>query len=214
MEIEMKYGIGDKEIAQKIWEDDYLLGMEEKDSREKVYMKASYFDTDDYILSGNDIAFRVRMEGSRIVASLKWNGASEKGLHTREEINVPVNDEACFIMPDPDIFKESDIGRDMIALVAGKPLHSMLETRFLRSRMRIDTGKSICEIAIDEGEIVTDYGTLPICELEIELFSGDQEEVRQIGDTLAQKYGLSEEDRSKYARGLKMLEDHKYIKNE
>jgi len=214
MEIEMKYGIGDKEIAQKIWEDDYLLGMEEKDSREKVYMKASYFDTEDYILSGNDIAFRVRMEGSRIVASLKWNGASEKGLHTREEINVPVNDEACFIMPDPDFFKESDIGRDMIALVAGKPLHSMLETRFLRSRMRIDTGKSICEIAIDEGEIVTDYGTLPICELEIELFSGDQEEVRQIGDTLAQKYGLSEEDRSKYARGLKMLEDHKYIKNE
>lgn len=211
MEIEMKYGIEDKEIARRIWEDDYLLSMEEKDSREKVYMKASYFDSDDYILSRNDIAFRVRMEGSRIVASLKWNGASEKGLHTREEINVPVNDEACFIMPDPDIFKESDIGRDMIALVAGKPLHSMLETRFLRSRLRIDTGKSICEVAIDEGEIVTDYGNLPICELEIELFSGDQEEVRQIGNTLAQKYGLTEEDRSKYARGLKMLEGHGYI---
>ncbi len=211
MEIEMKYSIGDKDIAKSIWEDDYLLGMEEKDSREKVYMKAAYFDTDDNILSRNDIAFRVRMEGSRIVASLKWKGASKKGLHTREEINVPVTNEACFIMPDPDIFKESDIGRDMIALVAGRRLHSMLETRFLRSRLRIDTGKSICEVAIDEGEIVTDYGNLPICELEIELFSGDQEEVRQIGETLAEKYGLKEEDRSKYARGLRLLEDHKYI---
>ena len=211
MEIEMKYGIGDKEIAKNIWEDEYLLSMEEKDSREKVYMKASYFDTDDYILSGNDIAFRVRMEGSRIVASLKWNGASVKGLHTREEINVPVNDEACFIMPDPEIFKESDIGRDMIELVAGRSLHSLLETRFLRSRMRIDTGKSICEVAIDEGEIVTDFGSLPICEMEIELFSGDQEDVRRIGDTLAEKYGMTAENRSKYARGLKLLEDNRHI---
>lgn len=211
MEIEMKYGIKDKEIARSIWEDEYLLSMEEKDSREKVYMKASYFDTDDYILSKNDIAFRVRMEGSRIVASLKWKGASVEGLHTREEINVPVNDEACFIMPDPEIFKESDIGRDMITLLAGRPLHSLLETRFLRSRMRIDTGKTICEVAIDEGEIVTDYGILPICELEIELFSGDQEEVRKIGDTLAEKYGLVPEDRSKYARGLKLLEENRKI---
>lgn len=211
MEIEMKYGIGDKEIAKSIWEDEYLTSIEEKDSREKVFMKASYFDTDDYILSKNDIAFRVRMEGSRVVASLKWKGASKEGLHTREEINVPVNDEACFIAPDPEIFKESDIGRDMIALVAGKELHSLLETRFLRSRMRVDTGKSICEVAIDEGEIITDFGNLPICELEIELFTGDQEDVLQMGQTLAEKYNLTAENRSKYARGLKLLEDNKYI---
>jgi len=211
MEIEMKYSIGDKETAKRIWEDEYLLSIEEKDSRERVYMKASYFDTDDYILSKKDIAFRVRMEGSRIVASLKWQGASVDGLHTREEINVPVKDEACFIAPDPELFKESDIGRDMIALVAGKPLHSLLETRFLRSRMRVDTGKTICEVAIDEGEIVTDFGSLPICEMEIELFSGDKEDVRRIGETLAEKYGLTAENRSKYARGLKLLEDNKYI---
>lgn len=211
MEIEMKYGIGDKEIAKSIWEDEYLTSIEEKDSREKVYMKASYFDTDDYILSKNDIAFRVRMEGARIVASLKWKGASKDGLHTREEINVPVNDEACFIAPDPEIFKESDIGRDMIELVAGKSLHSLLETRFLRSKMRVDTGKTICEVAIDEGEIVTDFGSLPICELEIELFTGDQEDVLDIGRTLAEKYGLTAENRSKYARGLKLLDDNKYI---
>jgi inorganic triphosphatase YgiF len=114
-------------------------------------------------------------------------------------------------MPDPEIFKESDIGRDMIALVAGKSLHSLLETRFLRSRMRLDTGKTICEVALDEGEIVTDFGNLPICEMEIELFSGSKDDVRKIGETLAEKYGLTAENRSKYARGLKLLEDNKYI---
>ncbi|HWQ77457.1 MAG TPA: CYTH domain-containing protein [Anaerovoracaceae bacterium] len=212
MEIEMKYVIKDKDTARSIWEDEYLLSMEEKDSREKVYMKAAYFDTDDYVLSRNDIAFRVRMEGSRIVASLKWNGASVKGLHTREEINVPIKDEACFIAPDPEIFKESDTGREMMDLVRGRTLHSLMETRFLRSRVRIDTGKSICEVAVDEGEIVTDFGTLPICELEIELFSGDKEDIRRIGETLAEKYHLTAENKSKYARGLKLLADAGYLK--
>lgn len=212
MEIEVKYSIKDKETALKIWEDEYLLSIEEKDSREKVYMKASYFDTDDYILSQNDIAFRVRMEGTRIVASLKWKGDSADGLHKREEINVPVNDEACFIIPNPEIFKESDVGQDVIKLINGKPLHSLLETKFLRSRLRIDTGTSICELAIDEGEIETDYGSLPICELEIELFSGEQEDIMKIGGTLAEKYQLIPENRSKYARGWKLLEDSQKLK--
>lgn len=46
----MKYRIKDKETAKNIWEDEYLLSIEEKGSREKVYMKAAYFDTDDFIL--------------------------------------------------------------------------------------------------------------------------------------------------------------------
>jgi len=160
MEIEMKYSIGDKEIAKNIWDDEYLLSVEEKDSREKVFMKAAYFDTDDNILSKNDISFRVRMEGCRIVASLKWNGTCKDGLHKREEINVPVKDEACFILPSPEIFKESDIGQEMIELIGDRKLHSILETHFLRSKLRVDTGKSICEVAVDVGEIITDFGKL------------------------------------------------------
>lgn len=208
MEIELKYVIGDKETANSIWEDEYLLSIAEKDTRDKLYLKASYFDTDDYILSKNDIAFRIRMEGSRIVASLKWNGKSDEGLHSREEINVPVKDDACFIQPSAEIFRESEIGREVIELLDGKPLRSLLETRFLRRKMRLDSGKCICEVAIDEGEIVTDFDTSPIMELEIELFSGDQEDLIRIGSYLAEKYDLKIEDQSKYARGLKLLEKY------
>lgn len=209
MEIEMKYGIKDKELAETIWEDADLVKIREEDSVEKVYMKATYFDTEDHILSKNDIAFRVRMEGKRIIASLKWNGECEEGLHTREEINVPVNDEACFIDPKPEIFKESEPGRKMMELIEGKKLTSLLETSFLRSRFRIDSGKSISEVAIDVGEIITNFGNLPICELEIELFSGDQEDMKKIGQKLEEKYNLTYENRSKYARGLELLKEHK-----
>lgn len=205
MEIEMKYGIADKKDAERIWEDEYLLGIGDMDSRETVYMKAAYFDTEDYTLMKHDVAYRIRMEGNRIVASLKWNGNIADGLHTREEINVPVGDEACFIRPSADIFKESEQGKALMELIEGKELHSLLETRFLRRKMKVDTGRSICEVAIDIGEIVTDFGDRPICELEIELFSGEQEDVLQIGKACAEKYGLNVENRSKYARGLEVL---------
>lgn len=205
MEIEMKYGIAQLKDAEQIWDDEYLLQIGDHQSRETVYMKAAYFDTEDHVLLKHDIAFRVRMEGSRIVASLKWNGNIGDGLHTREEINVPVADDTCFIRPSADIFKESEQGQALMELVGEKDLHSLVETRFLRRKMRVDTGKTICEVAVDTGDIITDFGNCPICELEIELFSGDQEDVMQIGKVFATRYGLSVEDKSKYARGLEIL---------
>lgn len=201
----MKYGITDKSVAENIWTDEYLKTIEEENSRETVFMKAAYFDTDDWTLSKNDITFRIRMEGSRIIGTLKWSGKSEGALHQREEINVPVADEACFISPDPSIFKESQIGQELMMLIGEKQLQSIIETKFLRNRFRIDTEKSIIEVSIDKGDIITKNGTEPILELELELFSGEEEGLLQIGEKIAENYGLFPEERSKYARGKNML---------
>lgn len=206
MEIEMKYTIRDKACADSIWEDHFLNELGDVDSREAVFMKSAYFDTEDKILSKNDIAFRIRMEGNRIVASLKWNGSSEKGLHIREEINVPIDNPIYFLQPSADIFKESEQGRDLIDLIGDKRLISLLEIHFLRRKLRIDTGKSIFEIAIDTGDIITSEGSKQICELEIELFSGEKEDITAIGNTLAEKYGLTPLNESKYVRGLRLID--------
>jgi triphosphatase len=205
LEVELKYKIRDKEMMAEILKDACLAGMEEKGSREQVCMKAVYFDTEDYVLSKNDVAFRVRMEGKRIIASLKWNGSNSGGLHVREEINVPVNDPACFTAPDPGVFRESEAGKDVLELLNKRPLRGILEMKFLRSKLRIDAGSAICEVSADEGEIYTDFGTRPILELEIELFSGDRETLLAIGGKLAETYGLEPEPCSKYARGLEMI---------
>lgn len=204
MEIEMKYRIADKKQAEEIWEDPQILALCDLDSRETVLMKAIYFDTEDRLLSAHDMAFRIRMEGSRLVASLKWNGSVVDGCHRREEINVPVTDETYFLNPPADLFRESDQGQALLQLVGDAPLFSIMENRFLRRRMRADSGSAICEIAIDTGEIIADGGSMPICELEIELYSGETEEIQNLGSMLAEKYGLVPEARSKYARGLSM----------
>ncbi len=202
MEVEMKYRIKDKKQAEEIWEDDYLSSMEEPNTREKLLMKAVYFDTDDFILSKNDIAFRVRKEENITVASLKWKGTNRGGLHIREELNVPVNDDSFFIVPDPEVFKESEIGREVVDMLKGKRLQSILETNFIRSNFRIDAKHSIMEVSIDRGNIITEKGDVPINEIEIELFSGEEETLEEIGKNIAEKYDLEPETRSKYLRGL------------
>ena len=209
MEVELKYKLKDRSELENIWEDDFLKGIEEKGSREKILMKASYFDTEDSVLSKNDIAFRVRMEGSRMVASLKWNDkdAGIGGLHIREELNVPVTDAASFIAPKADIFKESEVGRDLLEVLDGKPLVSIMEINFLRSKARVDVNDCICEVSLDEGEIVTDKGTLSILEMEVELFTGEQKNLLELGDRLVEKYDLKPEVKSKYSRGLELINE-------
>ncbi len=201
MEIELKYAINDKETAMKIWEDEKLKKLEEPETRETVFMKATYFDTEDYNLSENDIAYRIRCEDDRIVASLKWGGKNEGALHTREEINIPVID----THPDPETFEESDIGKDLIRIINGKQLYPIIIMQIERRRFRIDCGDSLLEVSMDSGEIVTEKGKSPICEVEIELFSGEQEDLLDVGQQLVDKYGVVSEKRSKFYRGLVLL---------
>lgn len=210
MEVELKYRIPDKETMEKIWDDGFVTEIEEKDSREDILMKAAYFDTEDRILSANDIAFRVRMEGKKIVASLKWNDkdVTISGLHMREEINIPVDDDACFIAPKADIFKESAEGRDLLEVIGDSPLVNIMEMVFVRRKLRLDDGDCICELSLDDGKIVCDKFEAPIREMEIELFSGEQEDLVKLGEKIAQEYDLEPEKDSKYARGLELIEEN------
>lgn len=205
MEIEMKYAVDGNETADKIWQDEYLRQMEEENSREELHMKAVYFDTEDYILSKNDIAMRFRMEGERLVATIKWGGKSDGAMHVRGEINVPLDDATMFLLPDIQIFKESDIGKEVIRLVGNAEISSIIETKFLRDRFRIDSGEGIMEVSIDRGEIITENGKTPICELEIELFSGEESALKAVAEKMEEKYGLKPETGSKYSKGLELL---------
>ena len=58
---------------------------------------------------------------------------------------------------------------------------------------------------MDEGEIKTAKGNAPILELEIELYTGDQEDMVALGRKLEEKYHLKQGNKSKYQRGLEIL---------
>lgn len=209
MEIELKYRIPNEKIAEEIWQDKLFTSMEEKDSREEVCLDAKYFDTFNCTLAKEQIAYRIRKEGARWVAALKCNGQSEGALHTRNEINVPVVDGD----PDPSAFRESEMGEKLIKLIGDEDIQCVLETKFNRRRVRIDTGTGIFEVSIDRGMIITRYGEEPIFEVEIELFSGETEELLELGEKIQKKYDLETEDLSKYARGINLIKAGKRRKH-
>ena len=205
MEIELKYNIPDSATADLIWENELFKEAEEADSREVLNIDARYFDTEDFDLARNEVAYRVRREGEHLVAALKWKGHTEDGLHVREEINVPVEDD----LPDLDVFHESNIGCEVCELAKDKELECSLQAACTRKRFRIDTGTGLFEFSVDSGEIVTDYGVQPLNEVEIELFTGETEELVEIGKVLQEKYGLEEENKSKYYRGILMIKENR-----
>ena len=205
MELEMKYMIPDKETAEALWNDEQIFSLSDSASRKKIVMKAVYFDTPDGVLSQNNIAMRVRSENGSMIATLKLGGTVQNGFHSREEINIPVPGENAFITTPKDIFNESEEGRMVSGLIGDRPLINLLETRYLRSQMRLSYGSSIIEMAIDTGSIVTDKGELPIMELELELYAGDPEDIKALGARLAERFGLIEGNESKLKRGLDLI---------
>jgi inorganic triphosphatase YgiF len=222
MEIELKYNIENNEQMDKIWSDAHLASIEERDSRGVIPMKAAYFDTPEFDLSQNGLAFRIRREGDRCVGTLKLrdnagdeggldvseleeSGRDISGLYARDEINVPIKDETCFLNPDPTVFKESDQGKILLDVIGDKQIICVFETIFTRKKFRIDSNDTICEISIDEGKIISGDRSLPIHELEVELFSGSLDELLRIGEDIASRYNLEPEELSKYARGKMLL---------
>ena len=205
MEIELKYAVKNEETIQRVLTDPYLESIKDRDTEEELEMHAVYFDTEDRRLYREGIAFRVRKEGRKLVATLKWNGSSEDGMHKREEINVPVRDEAKLTTPDIQIFDQSEMCQVLAELVGKRTLIPMMDIYFIRRQVRIDTGKSINELSVDVGKIVCGEKTAPISELEIELYSGEESDMLALGQQISEKYDLKPEDKSKYKRGLDLI---------
>ena len=60
-----------------------------------------------------------------------------------------------------------------------------------------------------QGVYLTNYGKEPIFEVELELFSGETEELVELGEQLQEKYGLEVQELSKYARGIELIKKGK-----
>ena len=204
MEIELKYLLRDDLAKDRILNDKHLLEIKNPVCDETVQMRAIYLDTEEGDLRGLQIALRARFENERVVVTLKWKGSAQDGLHVRGELNVPAGSE-YLDNPTVDIFKGSEIYDELLAAVSDKKLVPVMEMDYVRKAIQVDTGKSISVVSLDEGTIHTSKGDAEILEVEVELYSGDQEDMVALGGELAAKYNLQTSDKSKYQRGLELL---------
>ena len=164
-----------------------------------------YFDTPDFVLSGQGVALRVRRAGRRWLQTLKTEGERQGGLSRRVEFEMPVRRGA----PDWNRFPPEAVAYVSEALRA--QLVPVFETRFHRTAWRV-AGKrgAQIEVALDVGEVITLSGInagerrQPLCEIELELKSGQPDALFALALEWAGAFDCLPFDISKAERGVRL----------
>jgi inorganic triphosphatase YgiF len=184
--------------------------------RDTVRLHSLYLDTAELALTRQGIALRLRRCGRRWEATVKWEGRSEREIHERPELTVPLRGRPRipFELNQPELFEH------LAARVAGRPLRTVLVTDIRRTRLNVTTADSaseaapLVEIALDRVYL---HGTEPdepetrYYEIEIERLGGQRKDVVQIAAFLRNRFGLYPSTESKFARGIALLHHPQWL---
>lgn len=200
---EFKFRLDNSEVFCSIVNSEELSEYVNKDAVRTINMCAVYFDTEEGDLRDTGIAYRIRHENERITATIMWDINTEEDVHAREEFNLVINDERFAENPDIEVFKSSDAYEVLYRAAGDKKLVKTIEMKFYRKQVKINTGKSISALSLDQGTVRDLFGNLiPVCEMELEWYYGDEKDFRSIASYLSEKYNLVAENTSKLQRAF------------
>lgn len=131
-------------------------------------VRSLYFDTAGLDLARRGFALRVRRVGSQWVQTLKSREAGTAGLFDRGELEALVRDERPDLASIPDPALRASLTGDL----GDQPLAPIVETEVRRTRRRLHKDGSELWFDLDVGEVRSRGGSLPICEIELELVQG------------------------------------------
>lgn len=201
MEIELKLAVD--EHALETFERSVLPFLDGDIQRTETDLFNQYFDTPDKLLGQRKMGFRVRITDKYIEQTIKTKGRSQGGLHQRPEYNVQLNRAV------PDLHKfDSDIwGPDFDVKTVNSKLVSMFTTHFKRTAFDIKDGENHVELVFDIGEVKNTNGSIPICEIEIELQQGMPSYLFDIADKISQIIPVRLSNVTKAARGYQLADN-------
>ena len=158
-----------------------------------IDMETTYYDTPNGSLSARNITLRQRLENGNAVCTVKTQldgvGRGEwETNHQRIEDAIPV---LCKL----------GCTEDLIALTA-PGLVRVCGARFTRQCKTLAVEGSTVELALDRGILLGGGRELPLCEVEVELKEGREDDALLFAQILAAKYGLQQETKSKFRRAL------------
>ena len=163
-----------------------------------IRMRTTYYDTEDGFLEKRRWMLRLRTEDDRSVVTMKTPGAG----HTRGEWEI----ESEYL--DEALPKLAALGapQELTALQpdALAPICGASFTR-ITAELRLSEDTS-CMICGDVGDLTGGGHAALLCELELELKHGSEEELTAFAQELMQTYRLSEQPLSKLQRARALAE--------
>ncbi|MEO6216999.1 MAG: CHAD domain-containing protein [Sphingomonas sp.] len=131
----------------------------------KARQRSIYFDTPDHALSKAGLSLRVRRSGRKRIQTVKARGAGSVGLFARPEWERTVSD-------DTPIIDDTTPIRLLLGDLADG-LAPVFEVHVERCTWHIHEGGAAIELVLDRGEVIAGDRRSPICEVELELKSGE-----------------------------------------
>ena len=166
---------------------------------ERVYeMQTAYYDTLAGDLSRLRYTLRRRYENGVSVCTLK----TPAGGSARQEWEV----EAESIQEAIPMLCKLGCPQELPQLVASG-LVNICGARFTRRAWTLEAGASLVELALDRGVLLGGGKEIPLYEMEVELKAGRREDAMVYARVLAEKYGLSTEEKSKFRRALDLAKE-------
>ncbi|MCC2524858.1 CYTH and CHAD domain-containing protein [Vibrio coralliilyticus] len=186
---------------------DFSNTLRDKISQTKVLQHScrelgnTYFDTPDNWLRQHDIGLRIRRFDDVYVQTVKTSGRVVAGLHQRPEFNAEhdSNDPLLSLHPS-DIWPT---GKDTETLQS--ELTPLFSTNFTREQWLIamPDGSQI-EVAFDQGKVEAGDKEDPICEVELELKSGQTDALFTLARSFSEEGGMRLGNLSKAAKGYRL----------
>jgi len=185
VEFELKYRATPEVLAQI---DRFAEG------EQTVYqMQTTYYDTPDGKLSAVYYTLRCRMENDTAVCTLKapieGQGRGEWELNC-DDITAAIP-ELCKLGAPADLMNRTAGG---VIPICG--------ARFTRIAKTVELPDCTVEVALDKGVLMGGGRELPLCEVEVELKSGEPAYCEAYARQLAVLFGLEPEKKSKFRRAL------------
>ena len=169
-------------------------------------LENAYFDTPDFALNAHKVALRIRrqtagQDGISYIQTLKTAGYSENGLSRRGEW------EWVLARPQLDV-EQLSACEAWPEQLSTDSLVKVFETNFTRYACLLHWGKSLIELVLDWGEIVSNNKTEVLHEIELELKEGETDGLLELSEKLMQALPLCPLDISKAERGFNLFKAH------
>ncbi len=159
---------------------------------------STYFDTRRFKLKRNGLTLRVRRNGPHHTQTIKAEG---EGVVDRHEWETELDD------GEPDFAAAR--GTALAPLLTKKlrrKLRPVFETRVRRTTYPLHTRDAEVVVTLDRGRITAGRQSTPLCEIEIELKSGDKSGLFRVARNVARATAAELAMKSKSQRGYELLD--------
>ena len=219
METEVKLAFDDPSSLSSIvttdWFSTYCMDSSEK---EPETLDNSYFDTADRKLSSRGATIRVRHykdceDDECYEHTVKYGGNVENGLHQRYEWNVRTDKSKFsiseFIRLATNQDDPNELLKEVLEGINDDEIVKLCSTVFERTTYTVGYGDSMMEACLDVGKIESNNESEDICELELELTSGDVVDLKDFATFIVEQTDAKFFNDSKFRRALKLLDKNK-----